>query len=143
MYSITKSCIILKYYSLPLGRLRYAQNFKWEKEYGMIRADTLDLISVSYRGNLIRAFYVHAPHEFIEIKQPEHEWFIFVSKLGFNVLSDGSGVFAIGGKNTPALTIYNLHTKEKIVTFTINILPSNILSVSFDNRSRKTLICNE
>lgn len=92
----------------------------------MVKADTFDLISASYRGNLIRVFYVYVPCEFMEIKQPEHEWFIFVSKLGFNVLSDISGIFAIGGKSTHSLSIFNLHTKEKIATFTLNISPFTI-----------------
>jgi hypothetical protein len=86
---------------------------------------------------------VYAPHECIEIRQPEHEWFIFVSKLGLNVLSDGSGIFAVGGKSTPALSIFNLHTKQKIAAITLSISPVTIQSVSFGHRTRKVLICSE
>lgn len=70
MYNITISCIILKYYDLPRCQLRQTKHYKWEKEYGLVKADTLDLIAVNYKENLIKVFYVYSPKMNMEIKKP-------------------------------------------------------------------------
>jgi hypothetical protein len=66
---------------------------------------------VSFKTTHIRVFYVDNPNDYLELPQPEINWFIFVSKLGYNVLSDRTGLLALGGMNSPALSIFNLITK--------------------------------
>lgn len=69
------------------------------------------MISVSYKQNLIRVFFVYSPYDFLELKAPDVDWVIFVSKLGFNIFSDQSGVLALGGITSLRLNVYNIFSK--------------------------------
>lgn len=140
MYQVTVTCMILKHYSLPSGELQFVRHFKWEKSYGTVRLDTLDIISAPLGLRLLRVFYIYAPHDYFELMQPDIDWFVFVSKWGNNILSDGSGLFALGGFNRDEFDIYNLKTKSKIAAIRFSKFPLTVISMSFNAIDKRILI---
>ena len=119
MYNITITAITLKYYSLPLGKIKFSKHFKWYAQlYTELHCDCLDVIAVSLKGqSKVRFFYIYSPNDFMQTECYTKEWEISVSKYGKNNFSDRTGLLSISFMDLNQIEIFNLIRKQKIHTF--------------------------
>jgi hypothetical protein len=67
----------------------------------------------------VRVFYITNPEEFydIEIGCVKHYWDMWVSRIGCNDFSDGSGIFAISKVREKELGIYSWKLRQRLFVF--------------------------
>lgn len=102
----------VKYYG-DEGQLLCLRVFPWYQEIYEIEFVVVDMFCVRLKNDKrkVRVFYIWDPEEWVEVAVCEK---FFPARLGNNVYSDGSGLFATANQWTDSVEIFQVSNKSRL-----------------------------